>query len=203
MKYGPGKWTSLEGVLNRIWRMLTEAAHRSDVPFHHPVLGTAVEKGCSLRTVILRQVGVSDRILVCHSDARSAKVREMLSSPQVSWLFYDPKQRIQLRISGQASLHTDDAFADRQWANTGLTSRLNYCATNPPGTRLDKPGSGLPDFLLNKIPTLMESQGGRRNFMAIKVEIAAIDWLMLKVTGNRRARFQWDKGKLHATWLVP
>jgi hypothetical protein len=55
-------------------------------------------------------------------------------------------------MSGKASLHTDDQFADDQWAGSKITSRLNYCATQPSGTPVDAPMSGLPDFLLNKVP---------------------------------------------------
>ncbi len=183
--------------------MLEQGVSQSDDSFHYPVLGTTAEEGCRLRAVILRQVNVSERILVCHTDARSAKVQEIIKCSQVSWLFYHPKKKIQLRVSGQATLHAHDPYADRQWADTGITSRLNYCSSQPPGTPLDKPVSGLPDFLMNKIPTLLESETGRKNFMVIAVRIDSIDWLMLKVTGNRRARFKWDKNKLSANWLVP
>ena len=203
MKIKNEKWDTLDGILDKIWRLLEQGATHSDDPFHWPVLGTVAAEGCSLRTVILRQVNAAERVLVFHTDARSPKVQEIMKYPQISWLFYHPKKKIQLRISGHATLHTHDADADRQWADTRITSRLNYCATQPPGTPLDKPSSGLPDFLLNKIPTLLETEVGRKNFMAIAAHIYSIEWLMLKTTGNRRARFEWDKDTLHATWLVP
>ena len=203
MKIKKEKWDTLDGVLDKIWLMLEQGAAQSDDPFHWPVLGTAAGGGCSLRTVILRQVKVPNRILVCHTDARSAKVQEIMNCAQTSWLFYHPEKKIQLRISGQTALHAHDSYADRHWADTGVTSRLNYCASQPPGTPIDKPSSGLPDLLLNKIPTLLETERFRNNFMAIAVQIFSIDWLILKVTGNRRARFEWSEDRLHATWLVP
>lgn len=189
--------------MDNIWRMLEKGAAHSDDPFHWPVLGTVANEGCSLRTVILRQVNQIDRTLVCHTDARAAKAREIMKCPQTGWLFYHPTQKIQVRISGRATLHTHDPYADQQWADAGITSRLNYCASQAPGTPLSKPSAGLPDFLLNKIPTLLETEMGRRHFMAIEVNIDAIDWLILKVTGNRRARFEWVGDKLNATWIVP
>ena len=203
MKIKKQKWDTLDGVLHGIWLMLEQGAARSDDPFHWPVLGTAAGEGCSLRTVILRQVKVSDRILVCHSDARSAKVQEIMNCSQTSWLFYDPKRKIQVRVMGYATLHANDPTAQRQWVDTGITSRLNYCTSQPPGARIDKPSSGLPDFLRTKIPTLLETERCRKNFMVIAVHIFSIDWLLLKITGNRRALFEWDKDRLHATWLVP
>ena len=203
MKIKRGNWDTLDGVLDSIWLMLKQGATHSDDPFHWPVLGTMVKEGCSLRTVILRQVKVSDRILVCHTDARSAKVQEIMNFSQTSWLFYHPQKKVQLRIIGNTTLHAHDAYADRQWADTHITSRLNYCASQTPGTPIEKPSSGLPDFLLNKIPTLLESEMGRKHFMAIAGQINSIDWLILKTTGNRRARFEWDGDRLNATWLIP
>jgi hypothetical protein len=203
MKIKKEKWDTLDGVLDKIWLMLEQGAAHSDDPFHWPVLGTTAKEGCSLRTVILRKVSVPQRILVCYTDARSAKVQEIMNCSQTSWLFYHPQKKIQVRISGHATLHARDPYADRQWADISVTSRLNYCASQPPGAPIDKPSSGLPDFLLNKIPTLLETEIGRMHFMVIAVQIFSIDWLILKVTGNRRARFEWDGDRLHARWLVP
>jgi hypothetical protein len=203
MKIKKEKWDTLDSVLDNIWLMLEQGATRSDDPFHWPVLGTASEAGCSLRTVILRQVKVPDRILVCHSDARSAKVQEIMKCSQTSWLFYHPQKKIQVRMRGHATLHAQGSYADRQWAETRITNRLNYCTSQPPGARIDAPSSGLPDFLLNKIPTLFETEKCRKNFMVIVVHIFSFDWLLLKISGNRRALFEWDKTNLRAKWLVP
>lgn len=198
-----GNGDTLDGVLNEVWTMLKRGVTHSDDPFHWPVLGTTGKDGCNLRTVILRQLILPDRILVCHTDDRATKAQEIGNSSKVSWLFYHPEKKVQLRISGQAKLHMDDQFADDQWAATKISSRLDYCATHPPGTPVDKPSSGLPDFLLKKTPALLESERSRKNFMAISCRIDSIDWLMLRALGHRRARFDWDENRLSATWLIP
>ena len=203
MKKKKRKWDTLDGILNEVWTMLKRGVTHFNDPFHWPVLATTGKDGCSLRTVILRQLILPDRILVCHTDNRATKAQEICNFNKVSWLFYHPETKVQLRISGQAKLHTDDQFADDQWAATKITSRLNYCATQPPGTPMDKPSSGLPDFLLNKIPTLLETERGRKNFMAIACRIDSIDWLILRALGHRRSRFDWDENRLSATWLIP
>ncbi len=203
MKKKKEKWNALEVILNEVWTMLKRGVTHFNDPFHWPVLGTTGKDGCSLRTVILRQLILSERILVCHTDARATKAQEIYNSNNVSWVFYHPKKKIQLRISGRAKLHTDDQFADDQWAAAKITSRLNYCATEPPGTPVDKPTSGLPDFLLNTIPTLLESERGCKNFMSIACRIDSIDWLLLRALGHRRARFDWDENRLSSTWLIP
>ncbi|MBW2624473.1 MAG: pyridoxamine 5'-phosphate oxidase family protein, partial [Deltaproteobacteria bacterium] len=180
---------TLDTVLNDIWKMLEQGASRFNDPFHWPVLGTRGEHGNSLRTVILRQLLRPERILVCYTDARAPKARQIRDFSKVSWLFYHPKKKIQLRISGQAELHADDEFAHERWANIRAPSRLDYNTKQPPGTPVDRPSSGLPDFLREKIPSLLDSGQGRANFMVISCRIEAIDWLRLKATGHCRARF--------------
>ena len=201
MKKGNGD--TFDGVLNEVWAMLKRGVTHSNDPFHWPVLGTTGKDGGNLRTVILRRLILPDRILVCHTDARATKAQEIGNSSRASWLFYHPEKKVQLRISGQAKLHIDDQFADDQWAAAKITSRLNYSATEPPGTPVDKPTSGLPDFLFNKIPTLLESERGRKNFMSIACRIDSIDYLILRALGHRRARFNWDENRLSSTWLIP
>ncbi|MDY6950326.1 MAG: pyridoxamine-phosphate oxidase, partial [Thermodesulfobacteriota bacterium] len=176
---------------------------RFDDPFHWPVLGTTGEEGCNLRTVILRQFLLPDRILVCHTDARARKVREIDLCRKARWLFYHPGKKVQLRISGQATCHRDDPLADRQWAATKIRSRLDFSASLPPGTPVDKPSSGLPDFVLRKAPAALESERSRKHFMAISCSIDSMDWLKLGALGHRRARFDWGENGRHATWLIP
>ena len=196
-------WNTLDGVLEESWKMLSRGADHFNDPFHWPVLGTTAKNGASLRCVILRQFIMPGRVLVCHSDARADKVQEISDSGKVSWLFYHPQRKVQLRISGYAILHADDQFADEQWAAAKATSRLNYCAIKPPGTPVDRPSSGLPDFLHRKVPDLLNTGKGRHNFMAITCRIDSMDWLVLRVMGNRRARFDWDEAGQNAQWLIP
>jgi len=194
---------SLETVLNGVWKMLQRGVDRYNDPFHCPVLGTSGEDGSRMRTVILRQFDSVERRLTCHTDSRAAKVREISRCADIAWLFYHPKKKVQIRISGPATLHTADDFADQQWAAAKATSRLNYCTAEPPGSVIGQPGSGLPDFLLNKAPTLLNTEPGRKNFMVIVGRIESMDWLQLSILGNRRARFEWTPTGLTANWLIP
>ena len=197
------KWETLEGVLDEVWVMLKRGAANFRDPFHWPVLGTVGEDGPSLRTVILRKFTLPARILVCHTDSRAMKAREIANDNRASWLFYHPKRQVQLRITGNAQLHTDDKFADDMWAATRIPSRINYMTDQPPGTVVNRPSTGLSDFLLHKVPTLFESERGRKNFMSISCQIDLMDWLILDVMGNRRARFYWKDNRLSAKWIIP
>jgi len=96
MKKTGAKWHTLEGVLQDAWAMLMRGAARFNDPFHWPALGTSAKEGVRQRTVILRQLILPERILVCHTDARAEKVGEILNSAKVSWLFYHPAGPIRL-----------------------------------------------------------------------------------------------------------
>jgi pyridoxamine 5'-phosphate oxidase len=196
-------WTTLDGVLEGAWAMIRKGADRFNDPLHCPVLGTVNEEGSSLRTVILRHFLLPERILICYTDARAPKVQEIMASDRATWLFYHPKKRIQLRISGRATLHGDDSVAEEHWSKTHVTNRINYATRKAPGASVDAPSSGLPDFLRNTVPTLLESEKARENFMAIISRIDSLDWLLLDPLGNRRALFEWDGDEPTATWLVP
>jgi hypothetical protein len=195
---------TLKEVLQNCWTMLVEGATNQDHPFHTPVLGTSnLGVGANSRMVILRQVEPAERILICHTDDRSNKLFDIGGDPRVSWLFYHPVEKIQLRVYGEATIHTDDSLADEQWETTDLFNRRHYCAVHAPSTSFPEPNTGLPDFLINRPPTLAESLAGRKYFAVIRCQIYFVDWLKLRFEGHHRARFFWQDNQLKATWTTP
>jgi 3-hydroxyisobutyrate dehydrogenase len=197
------KWKSLEEILETTWEMLTRGASVAKDPFHTPVLGTVGPDNCNLRTVVLRRVIPDERLLMCHSDLRSGKMRDIQQNSRVSWLFYHPEQKVQLRLVGQATIHTTDRMADQQWAATKLMSRRCYCAPFGPGTLSDKPSTGLPDFLQNRSPAFAESELGRKNFAVISCRSDFLDWLFLRARGHCRAQFSWKDNIVASKWVTP
>jgi hypothetical protein len=198
------KWQSLEDIWDNAWAMLVLGATDATDPFHTPVLGTVSPPGCSVRTVVLRRIIPAERILICHTDLRSDKVQEIQRNPRASWLFYHSRQKVQLRLTGQATLHTADELADQQWAASALTSRRTYCAVDRPGAPSNGPTSGLPEPLLLTEPTWAESEAGRTNFTVIACRVDFMDWLYLRAEkGHLRAQFTWRGDELSATWVVP
>jgi len=197
------KWDTLDGILNEVWNMLKRGATRSNDPFHWPVLGTSGKKGCSLRTVILRQFLLPERLLVCYTDARSEKVKEIKDFSQTSWLFYHPKRKVQLRITGPTTLHGHDRYADEIWSAIPISHRFNYGAKEPPGTSIEHPSSVSPEFFSDKARMIMNSDIGREHFMVIRCRMDELDWLRLSPLGNRRARFDWDEMDMKSTWMEP
>ncbi len=195
--------STLDEVLKSSWRLLHAGVRDFRNPFHHPTLTTIGEDKPQARTVILREFSEEDRKLVCHCDVRGLKVLQIRDNPNVSWLFYDPKRWLQLRLSGTASVHSDDDTADTQWKKVRLDQRTNYCAEMSPGSPTIKPISGLPDLLRHKGPALFGGQDARKNFAAIVCCFDEMDWLLLKLTGHIRARFYWRNNELDGSWVVP
>ena len=195
--------SSLDGVLKWSWKNLYNGVRNFRHPFHRPALTTMAGNKPQARIVILRGFSEKDRTLICHCDARSPKVSQIRDNPNVIWLFYHPEKWMQVRLSGTASVHTDDKTAESQWEKVRLANRINYCTEIPPGSPTDKPTSGLPGFLRDKALKCLDHPEGRKNFTAIVCRFDEMDWLLLKLTGNIRAKFHWEDNRINASWVIP
>jgi hypothetical protein len=195
--------STLNEVLESSWKLLHDGVRDFRNPFHHSTLTTIDDNKPQVRIVILREFSEKARTLICHCDSRGPKVLQIRDNPNVSWLFYDPKKWLQLRFSGTASVHTDDNTAESQWEKVRLPHRINYCAEIPPGSPTGKPSSGLPDFLRDKAPKLLDGPEGRKNFAVIVCQFDKMDWLLLKLTGHIRAKFHWQDNRMNASWVIP
>jgi pyridoxamine 5'-phosphate oxidase len=194
---------TLDDVLESSWSFLHAGVRDFRNPFHQATLTTIDGNKPQARIVILREFSEKDRTLICHCDARGSKVLQIQNNPNVSWLFYNPKKWLQLRLSGIASVHTDDDTAQSQWEKVSLPHRINYCAQTPPGSPTEKPTSGLPDFLREKAQQLRDVPEARKNFAVIVCRFDEMDWLLLKLTGHIRARFYWKDNRIDASWVIP
>lgn len=204
MVFGKKDISKLDDVLESSWRFLHIGVRNFRSPFHYSTLTTTDGNKPHARMVILREFSEEDRRLVCHCDARSPKVLQIRNNPNVSWCFYDPKKWLQLRLSGTASVHTDDDAAESQWKKVRAHQRINYCTEEPPGSRTEKPGSGLPELLGDKLPQLFDGSEARKNFAAIVCQFDEMDWLLLRLTGHLRAKFRWKENRLlDACWVIP
>lgn len=192
----------LEEIEQDVWRQLEVAVHQTSHGWHLPVLGTRGPDGCQLRSVVLRDVDPAARLLLCHTDRRSAKVNQIVSNPLVQWHFYDPVHRVQALLMGQARVHTDDELATAQWEASRPESRRCYLAPQAPGVPLTAGEVNLPDAFRREIPSESESVAGRGNFAVVVCVVSEIDWLSLHQHGNVRARFRYEAGGASAEWIA-
>jgi pyridoxamine 5'-phosphate oxidase len=194
---------TLESLAGGIWEMLGAAAGRPDHPFRFPAIATTNRLDSSLRTVVLRRADPEIRRLVFFTDHRSPKVREIQANEQVQWLFYHPGLGLQVRATSAAMVYRQDAVAREFWEELPLSSRLNYCAGEAPGSPLMEAGDGIPEPLKRNEVDAGALEHGYENFAAVACEVDVFDWLHLSREQNRRASVRWTGAKYSAIWLVP
>ena len=214
----PAFYDSLDASLNEAWRLLADGLTDRRTAFHAPIVASIDLQGHpTARTMILRDADRAHRTLIFHADIRSAKITELRARPSVCAIAYDAEQKIQLRISGSITLHSDDEIANSAWAGSRAMSRLTYSVDDAPGTVITVPTT-LPAPKLEMVNDAVNDADsdaakeeldlvanlGRINFCVIVVHIASIEWVYLASQGNRRALFSWVGSEaLEAAWLQP
>lgn len=194
MYANPQLWElTLERWPAAAWDLLVLAASSFDEPFRAPAVASSGPDGPELRTVILREVLVRQRQLLFYTDARSPKVGQMDRLNTISWMFYDPHRRLQIRARGKASLHGNDLLATACWDKCSEAARQNYCAVQAPGSSLESPSQDVATG----------GRGARENFLVVATELSHMDVLLLGAHSNRRVSLAWDGSGWTAGWRSP
>ena len=197
-------WATLESIEADCWARILRGALSAKDDYHQPVVATIAQGVSSLRTVVLRKVWPDQKALAFHSDARSGKVADLAANPNISWLFYSPRHRVQIRLGGRARVETDSELVQAHWDKAAQRSVKCYLTTDPPGTPAPEATSGWPLVFEERDPSPDENEVGRAHFAMVITEVRWMEWLWLNHKGHRRARFVYDdKGGFEATWLVP
>ena len=200
----PDFYNDLDASLDRAWALLLEGARNRSGGAHTPSLATVDGDGRPRqRIMVLRAADLDRRHLRFHTDARSDKIVEIGAAAPVSVLIYDADAKLQLRLSGTASVQTHSASADEAWSEADNYARRCYLADPGPGTPVQKPTSGLPASVQGEKPSDEQLKPARSNFAIVQAEIDQIDFYYLAHQGHRRARFAWNGERWDGTWLVP
>ena len=194
----PLELLNLQQIPKLSWKLLREGVNSSRSALHTPCLATTGEHGPSVRTVVLRHWDEEQRMLACHTDIRSAKIREAEADSRASWLFYDPERRLQLRLAGKLSVHVDDDFADACWDETTAMGRACYNTESRPGQHVSRPA-----VAPGRISDEKQARMARSQFAVIACRFEFLDWLLLSAKGHRRAQFHWRADKLESSWVTP
>lgn len=195
---------NLESLQKDCWNRLLNGSLRYKDAFHTMAVGNVNQHGVNLRTVVLRKVWVVKKQLVFNTDTRCGKWSDLEQHNNVSFLFYDASSNLQIRLSGNATLHQTDNISEDAWADTKLGSRKVYLATPGPSTIIPLPISGIPAAFETADPTLDESIEGRKNFGVVVTTIKWMEWLWLSSKGHRRAVFTYNpNGSFSGNWLIP
>lgn len=195
---------NLDDVLADIWMRLVRGGADRKSAFHTPVVGSiGVDGHPRQRIMVLRKCDEAAMTMRFHTDLRSDKVAEIGGAPIVNILGYDATAKIQIRVSGIASIEHEGVTVDAAWAASNASSRRCYLAQPGPGTVSETPSSGLPLSVESRVPDIAETESGRANFAIMMVKLDSLEWLYLAHDGHRRARFVWDDGAWRGEWLIP
>ena len=189
-------------IEKKIWSLLTNAVKDRSSEFRTPVFICGNDKDLDGRVIVLRKADRENNIIQYHSDIRSSKIEKIKNNPSCSILFYGKEEKIQLRIKAICKINYNNEVTKESWEKTGHISRKCYLVTNSPGTKSDKPTSGLNNKIDNFDFTKEESEAGYINFCVIRCRIKSIEWLYLAAKGHRRALIDINSPK-NFTWLVP
>ena len=202
--HSPADFT-LETLEDHIWALLVRGKADRRHGFHLPVVATGSPSGgVDARTVVLRRVDRSRRMLAFHTDARSPKLQQLTAGASVAWVLYAPKLKQQVRARGRVAA-LSPAVVEEAWAQTGLSSRRCYLVSAAPGSPITAPEEGWVHGLSGANPTAAESEAGRAAFTVVETIIEHIDWLYLQARGHLRASLTWSDAReaFDSTWIVP
>lgn len=184
---------SLEAVAPWISKALSRGVADSKSAFHWPTLISVDASGAPQgRTVVLRAHDPQARELLFYTDQRSAKVREIEASPRVSLHIYEPKKRVQLRLTGTAALEREGARWETALGKAIASGSLDYSTEPGPGSAIE----AAHDF----------DKGGPAepgNFTLISFIYQETDYLHLGRERHTRCRTDWRSDPAASTWLVP
>lgn len=190
----PPFFDDLDGSLAYAWRLLTRGVNDRRSGFHTPAIVTVGLDGApAMRTVVLRHVDEAQRVIRFHTDARAPKLAELAREPRIGALFYDFKNKLQLRLNGRAIVHAPGTSLAREcWEQSQEKSRLCYAQIAAPRSDLAEPIEGD-----------IRGLGGEEHFSVVVIEVQKLEWLYLHHEGHRRAIFEWRDGAWSKQWIAP
>ena len=202
-KIKPEYYNDLDKVYFKIWQLLKEGLLNRSSSFHIPVFTVGQNNDFDGRIVVLRGVDQEEKKIWFHSDIRSNKIKIIKSNPRSSLLFYDKKEKIQLRIKCDVKINYKNNITEKSWKKTAHMSRQCYLGNKAPGSTSLIATSGLSPDVDNSKYSIEESEIGYENFCVIENLISSIEWLYLAARGHRRAYFFLENKLLEKKWLIP
>ena len=191
-------------IFEDIKRNLSRGAKDRKHSFHTPVFSNINDQNTiESRVVVLRQFDAKNMILNFHTDFRSPKVNQLNKNQKSSFVFYDYKLKIQLRIKTDSTTNNQNPIAKEMWGKTKLYSRKCYLTEKAPSSITNFPEDGIDKKLQGKEPSFEESEKGFKNFTVVQNKIEEIDWLYLKASGHRRLKITFNKNIENFEWLIP
>ena len=159
-------------------------------PFRYCTLATVgLNATARLRTIVLRRV-TENLNLVFYTDKRSKKVGHIRENDWVSLLFYHPKQLLQLKVEGKATIISDADVLQKYYSGVQPASRKDYTTISAPGTPISDPDQ-------------IEHFEDKNFFSMVEVEPLKIEYLKLKRPDHLRILFTKEQNNFTGQFLMP
>ena len=156
-------------------------------PFKLPALSTSTDNKVFQRIVVARRFIEHDQSLIIYTDYESQKYHQLKTNPSCSLLFWDPKKRLQVQVSGEAYF-LDDKL--NYWEKLNEKQKKDYVINPLPGTEISSSDSYSYD-------------SAEHRFEVISIHFKTLDVLELSPDGHRRAKSILNKNGRKDFWLAP
>ncbi|UUX96761.1 pyridoxamine 5'-phosphate oxidase family protein [Aquabacterium sp. J223] len=178
----------LDALHAAVWQELARAVTDRDHAWRLGVLATVDDGRPDARTVVLREVEPAARLLRLYTDARSAKVRQLLLQPRGCLVLWSPGLSWQVRLDLELAVDRDGLAVSSRWARLALTSSArDYLSPLAPGADLEPTATPAPPL------------DRRNHFAVLHGRVLGIDWLEIGVPHRRAAWSRDGAGR----WLQP
>lgn len=172
----------------QIWKELGRASQDRHHEWRTPVLATVGRDGAAnARTVVLREVNVQAQTLQIFTDARSAKVQELMHQAQAVLVFWSKRLCWQLRVRACITIQTHGPEVEALWDRVKQSAAAgDYLSPVAPGSWLT-------------LAKVTSGEANQHHFTRLTAQVVEMDWLALGREGHRRAKIgadTWD-------WLAP
>ncbi len=197
------RFDNLDKFQHDAWHLLIKAALKRKGSYQTPTVATIGQDGhARQRVVVLREVDKPNRRLTLFTDARSDKVAELRAKPALSWLFWDPRKKVQVRMESKAVMEQGTGRCRAYWDKLPVQGRKSYAALQAPGTPQSSDAEPLPPSWHSDMP-LEDTAYAFDNFMVITGAVSFIDCLHLHADGHQRATFTWEEEEWKGQWVTP
>ena len=176
---------------DRAWSHLRRATADKRHAFRYPVLCSEGARGPQGRVVVMRNCSERSRRVEFFTDYRSPKCQEIIGSPQVSFVWYDPKLRLQIRGQGRAAIVSDEPWVEATWESLSERQKAEYSSVAAPGE-----SRWTQDEDLAK-------PGKCGYFAVVRTTLESLDILELSSEGHQRWIWEWYIDQWAARSAVP
>lgn len=169
-----------ENLVGRVWQELTRAIKDRHHNWRTPAFASiGLDGNPQVRTIVLRHANQTLWTLDAYTDSRSSKCQELVKCGRAQLVFWSKRLSWQLRVSVNASVHTNGEFVETAWAQMSQSkSSKDYLSNQAPGSVI----------VSNNIDEAFSENMPINHYLAVlRFEVVSMDWLELGKDVHRRA----------------